>query len=202
MIRAAAVLLCAVVLSTASVAVAGAAAPASDPPASIPPTQAFAIACYGKKKPTATCDTEAIANINSARSFEGLGPITLPDNYSSLTINQQMIAVSNAERASRSLPAVVETAKYDGLAHKGAKTSSDPTGPPHHAWGSIWAGVADPLAADYLWMYDDGPGGINLDCVHAGDPGCWGHRHNILGPVWLTAGAGAKKASLAELFVQ
>ena len=202
MIRFAAVLVSAVVVSAASVAVAGAAAPAADPPASIPPTNAFAIACYGKKKPTAACDTEAIANINSVHTGEGLGPITLPGNYSSLTINQQVIAVSNAERASRGLPAVVETAKYDRLATQGARTSSDPNGPAGHAWGSIWAGVADPLAADYLWMYDDGPGGINLDCVNPGDPGCWGHRHNILGASWLTAGAGHKQASLAALFVQ
>jgi hypothetical protein len=202
MIRAAAaVLVAAFVVSAASVAVAGA-APASNPPNSIPPTPAFAMACYGKKKPTAACDTQAIANINSVHTGEGLGPITLPGNYSSLTLDQRMIAVSNAERSIRGLPAVVETTKYDRLAAKGAKTSSDPIGPNGHAWGSIWAGVADPLAADYLWMYDDGPGGINLDCVQPTDPGCWGHRDNILGASWLTAGAGHKRASLAELFVQ
>jgi hypothetical protein len=202
MIRAAAaVLVSALVITAAPVAVA-AAKPASNPPNSIPPTPAFAIACYGKKKPTAACDTEAIANINSVHTGEGLGPIVLPGNYSSMTIDQQLIAVSNAERTIRGLSAVVETTKYDHAAQKGAKTSSDPLGPAGHAWGSIWAGVADPLAADYLWMYDDGPGGINLDCQQPTDPGCWGHRDNILGQFWLTAGAGAKRASVAELFVQ
>jgi hypothetical protein len=175
--------------------------PAADPP-NTPPTQAFAIACYGKTKPTKACAKEATKNINSAHTLEGLGPIVLPGNYSSLNLTQKMIAVSNAERTIRGLPAVVETAANDRLAKKGAKASTDPIGPSGHAWGSIWAGVADPLAADYLWMYDDGPGGINLDCQHPGDPGCWGHRHNILGASWLTAGAGHHDDSLAELFVQ
>lgn len=30
-------------------------------------------------------------------------------------------------------------------------------------------------------MYTDGPGGDNLDCKHPNDPGCYGHRKNILG---------------------
>ncbi|MDQ1460774.1 MAG: hypothetical protein QOI08_2258 [Actinomycetota bacterium] len=126
------------------------AAPAGDPPQSIQPTPAFAQACYGKPRPTTACDTQAIANINSARAAEGVGPIALPGDYSSLTLNQKMIAVSNAERTARGIPAVVERAKYDRLAKQGAVASTDPIGPSGHAWGSIWAGVADPLAADFL----------------------------------------------------
>jgi hypothetical protein len=176
--------------------------PAADPPHSIQPTAGFAVACYGKQGPTRACDTQAIKNINAARAAEGVGAISLPGNYSSLTLNQKMIAVTNAERTARGLRALVETRKYDRLARTGALASTDPIGPSGHAWGSIWAGVADPLAADFLWMYDDGPGGVNGDCVNPGDPGCWGHRHNILGASYLTAGAGHDHASLAELFVQ
>jgi hypothetical protein len=199
--RLAAVLVSAVFIVGAASVAGAASAPAADPP-NQPPTQAFEIACYGRKNPTPRCDTEAIKNINTAHAVEGLGPITLPGDYSTLTIQQQMIAISNSERNIRGIGTLVETAALDRRAAKGARTQSDPIGPNGHAWGSIWAGVADPLAADYLWMYDDGPGGINLDCQNPGDPGCWGHRHNILGASYVRAGAGARHASLAELFVQ
>jgi len=38
-----------------------------------------------------------------------------------------------------------------------------------------WAGGwVNPLGADYAWMYDDGPGGNNLDCKTGSSRGCWG----------------------------
>jgi hypothetical protein len=44
-----------------------------------------------------------------------------------------------------------------------------------------WAGGwGNPLGADYAWMYDDGPGGNNLDCRAGTSRLCWGHRDNIL----------------------
>jgi hypothetical protein len=44
-----------------------------------------------------------------------------------------------------------------------------------------WAGGwVNPLGADYAWMYDDGPGGNNLDCRAGTSRLCWGHRDNIL----------------------
>jgi hypothetical protein len=176
--------------------------PMANPKKSIPPTAAFAQACYGKTNPSKACDTQAIANINSARTAEGLGPITLPGDYSTLTLNQKMVAVSNAERSARGLSVLPETKADDKLAKQGAVAGTDPIGPAGHGWGSIWAGVADPLAADYLWMYDDGTHSPNGDCVNKGDPGCWGHRDNILGAAWTSVGAGHDHASLAELFVQ
>lgn len=57
--------------------------------------------------------------------------------------------------------------------------------------------------ADFLWMYYDGPGSSNRDCSAAGQPGCWGHRHNILAR-WsdpLAVGAGSRGDSLTQLFV-
>jgi hypothetical protein len=176
--------------------------PASNPPHSIQPTAAFARACYGRTRPTLSCDKKAIANINRARALESVGTISLPVDYASLTLDQQMVAVSNAERTSRGLSALPEVKADDNLAKAGAVAQTDPTGPAGHAWGSIWAGVADPLAADFLWMYDDGPGGVNGDCPTPDAPGCWGHRDNILGAAWTTMGAGHDHASLAELFVQ
>jgi hypothetical protein len=33
----------------------------------------------------------------------------------------------------------------------------------------------------YGWIYDDGPGGTNLDCPNKDGSGCWAHRHGLLG---------------------
>jgi hypothetical protein len=51
-------------------------------------------------------------------------------------------------------------------------------------------------------MYNDGPGGTNIDCKHGNEPGCYGHRKNILGnygkkPVM---GAAKKGSSYTEVF--
>jgi len=179
------------------------AAPTADPPQDIPPTGRFWVACAGKQKPTAPCDKQALANINRARGLEGLGHIHLPANYASLSLTQKEIAVTNAERVDRGLSKLPAKQSYNALAKQGAVARQDPSPPAGvHGWGSIWAGVADPLAADFLWMYDDGPGGSNFDCKNVGDPGCWGHRHNILGTNWTAMGAGHSGDSLAELFVQ
>lgn len=174
----------------------------TNPPASIQPTPAFAAACYGQSKPTARCSSLAIAAINSARAGEGLGPITLPSNYSKLSTDAKLAAVTNAERTARGLSKLPQKVIWNNLAQEGASSGSDPSGPSGRAWGSIWAQVSDPLAADFLWMYDDGPNSPNVDCQQAGDPGCWGHRDNILGPSWTSMGSGSAGASVAELFVR
>lgn len=173
----------------------------ANPPASIPPTAAFAAACYGPSVPTSSCNAQAIANIDAARADEGLPAMTLPADYAQLSLDQKMAAVTNAERTSRGLPALPQSAADDRLAKQGAVAGTDPSGPPGHAWGAIWAGVGDPLAADYLWMYDDGPNSPNGDCPEPGAPGCWGHRDIILGGSWTTMGDGHRGASLAEIFV-
>jgi hypothetical protein len=49
------------------------------------------------------------------------------------------------------------------------------------AYYSNWAGAfANAPAAYYEWMYYDGYESGNVDCERPTDPGCWGHRHNIL----------------------
>ncbi len=191
-----------VVLALASLTV-GNSAGLSNPPQSIPPSSAFDAACFGPSSPTAACNSAAIADISAARAMEGVGPLQLPSHYSSAPVNNQLVDVTNAERMARGLPSLSEKRAYDRLAKAGAQHDTDPIGPAGHGWGSIWAGgVADPLAADYLWMYDDGPNSPNGDCPQAGAPGCWGHRDNILGPYWISVGAGHAPGSVAELFVQ
>jgi hypothetical protein len=171
-------------------------------PVNQPPTGRFAFACYQRKQPTANCDRAALANINRAHKAEGIGKLVLPANYASLTVVQQEVAVSNAERTSRGIPTLPENKAYDRLAHTGTVNGTDPTGPSDHGWGSIFVALADPLAADYFWMYWDGPGSLNPDCVNPGDSGCFGHRNIILFPDWTSMGAGHANGASGELFVE
>ena len=75
------------------------------------------------------------------------------------------------------------------MARQGALAHADPNplallqslhGQTSFGFASNWAGgQANALLAYYGWMYDDGPGGPNLDCPSASAAGCWGHRHDI-----------------------
>ena len=190
------------VVASALVATSPLSAASQNPPVSIPPSSGFVAACYGQATPTIECDRQAIANINWARGAEHMNAIVLPADYSSLGIQGQLAAVINAERTSRGLGSLATVPAWNSLAVQGARSLMDPMGPGGDSWGSIWAGVADPLAADFLWMYDDGSNSPNLDCQPATPSGCWGHRENILGAGWTSMGSGASGASVAALFVQ
>jgi len=183
--------------------------PADDPAANSPLPAGFLSECVGDG-PVAPCDTVALAGIDAALASEGYGPLRLPSDFASLGVGAQLLAVTNAERSIRGLPAFVGPEPgLDAAAATGALAAIDPQGPTGMAWASIWAGGYDtPLAADFAWMYEDGPGGSNLDCTPADSAGCWGHRHDILAefPAGSTAGVGAAVLagglrSFAELFV-
>lgn len=158
------------------------------------------------------CIASALADINAARASEGVGAMVLPSNFASLTIPQQLLIVSDLERIGRGLtPILGLAAPLDADAQQGAVAGGDPvpTSFTGDAWGSNWeGGYASTLEADFGWMYDDGPGSENLDCAAAGDPGCWGHRDNILrawdAPLVMGAGYtpnGQYGASMTELFM-
>jgi len=152
-----------------------------DPSQSEPPSSDFYSACFGSSYSASACDQSALSNVDNALASEGYGPLSLPSNYSNLSIAAQLIAVANAERTVRGLPAMPENGSLDSRAYQGAQAGSDPTGPSGYAWGSNLAmGYPTALSADYVWMYDDGTNSPNVDCQSAGDSGCWGHRHNIL----------------------
>ena len=181
------------------------------PSSSTAPSAAFEQACWTIPVNDSSCDAAALADINAARASEGYGPLPLPADYGSLTLRQQVIAVANAERTSRGLPAMPENATLDSLAQAGAQAQggagADPTGPQNYAWGSNIAwGDPTALSADFGWMYDDGPGGENIDCTAAGQSGCWGHRENILAPWGGSSGAGVYDNNgtlqLTQLFVE
>ena len=131
----------------------------------------------------AACNSDSLAAINKARAAEGLGALQLPSNFYSLSATSQVLAVINAERTSRGLPAFSYNPAYQSSAQNGANTSSDPVGPSGSEWSAIFAsGYPTALAADFAWMYDDGPNSPNVDCSATSSSGCWGHRNAILSP--------------------
>lgn len=167
--------------------------PAATSPIDTPPPAAMVDAC----RPSSTvlsCDQATEAAINAARSMEGLGPLSLPKDYADLSYVAQIVAVTNAERTARGLPALTGPRQaIDLLAQSGAAKGADPSGPVGTTWVSNMAdGIWTPLQADYEWMYNDGPGGSNADCTPTDESGCWAHRDNILSPWDGSIGAGVQ----------
>ncbi|MGA3219689.1 MAG: hypothetical protein ABSE77_11555 [Acidimicrobiales bacterium] len=185
--------------------------PLADPTANSQPSQATLTYCYGDPS-GADCTSSALADIDAARSGEGVGAMVLPADFSSLSVPEQLLVVSNLERVDRGLaPITGLSAGLDANAQQGAADDADPFASPFYGkeWASNWAGgYASSLVADFFWMYDDGPGSFNIDCQSAGDPGCWGHRNNILAsfstPIMMGAAIASPTPdgpSLTELFV-
>ncbi len=144
-----------------------------------------------------------ITQINACRAAEGVGPMSLPSNFSSLTAAEQLFVLIDLERVNRGLaPAVGLSAALNRLAQNGANASLDPSFPSKGftSGGAIWAGGdIGALAADNSWMYHDGPGSENTACTEDGQ-GCWGHRDNILAhnsSAPLVIGAAADGSSYA-----
>ena len=140
------------------------------------------------------CNQVALAAVNNARrTLEKRGGMSfsLPA-YAKLTPVRQLFVVVNLERTGRGLaPAVVLSRSLDKVAQAGARAGRDPAmaSVPRYLPGGgriVYAGAnwsggwVNPLGADYAWMYDDGPGGSNLDCRTATSRLCWGHRDIIL----------------------
>ncbi len=152
----------------------------TDPPENVPRTAAMALACSNGPQP---CQQAVVEAIDQARAAEGIGPLELPPNYSTITTAEQLLVLANLERIDRGLPGFIGlSSRLDALAQSAAAATSDPSGPAGTTWGSNWAGgEASALLADYDWMYDDGPGSPNMDCTNTVADGCWDHRRNVLG---------------------
>ncbi len=189
--------------------------PVADPAQNTSPSAAFVDACSGMGTTVAanrTCDKAALRDFDKVRKGEGLGPMTLPGDFASLSVASQLLAISNIERVDRGRRAVLGRSKsLDTLARQGAKQDRDPDFPNgcNCAGGANWASAGNSaLLDDFYWMYDDGPGSFNEDCQHAGDPGCWGHRHDIINayPAPVVMGAAAAygtqyNTSMTEEFI-
>lgn len=135
-----------------------------------------------------SCDIASLDAIDAARAGEDLPPLVLPSDYEDLSVVNQLVAVTNAERLPRDLPAMDGPDQALGaLAGQGVASGQDPNGPQGTTWVSNLAtGVLTVLEADYEWMYNDGPGGTNSGCTTVGQSSCWAHRANILSP-WAGA---------------
>jgi hypothetical protein len=123
--------------------------------------------------------------------------MVLPSNWYSLTPVEQLFVVANLERTARGMPAYLGlNAALSADAQQAAQTNSDPSVAPGFAigndaqgepgMGGAWAGGFAVLAADYVWMYDDGWGGSaantsNVACTSPTSSGCWAHRDELLG---------------------
>ena len=179
-------------------------APARDFPAS----QAMVEACNSSARGPRACDVASLKAIDSARASEDLGPLELPAGYEGLGMAAQLVAVTNAERTSRGLPAWHSPdGNLDLVAAQALGSATDPNGPAGSTWAANTAyGMLTVLQADYEWMYDDGPGGTNPGCSATEPAQCWWHRDNILSRWPGNIGAAVQpradgRLGLAELMV-
>ncbi len=153
------------------------------------------------------CASFTLAAINYARARLDERALTLPSNWTRLTYPEQLFVIADMERMSAGYPAYLGLNR--ALTHeatRAAATRSDPGIAPGFALGrnpfgqpgfdGAWATGTNVLAADFLWMYDDGWGGStrntpNRLCTGPGVWACWSHRDQLLGSSTdRTAGVG------------
>ena len=144
-----------------------------------------------------SCTQYVLSAINHARALEGIAPMALPTNWYTLTPAEQLFVVADLERTARGLaPYLGLNPTLDSAASRAAVLDSDPDIAPGFALATdadgtpamdgAWSGGFSVLAADYVWMYDDGWGGTrsatsNLACTSASSSACWAHRAELLG---------------------
>jgi hypothetical protein len=163
-----------------------AATPPLNPAANIP-LPPLPAACRDKPR-GASCEAASIRALDSARAKLGLGAYLLPSGFISLPPARQWFVLANLDRISYSLPPIAGLSlTLDAVAKEGARANADPDPGPllTHAgafgYASNWAGgQPNALLAYYGWMYDDGRGGPNIDCMSQSTSGCWGHREDVL----------------------
>jgi hypothetical protein len=153
----------------------------------------------------ADCVAASLSYLNQARANLGQPPYALPSDFASLTPPQQLLILTDSDRALYGLAQVPGlTDGLDQAAAAGVLNDADPlpSDPNWYAFTSNWAGgFGNAVLAYEAWMYDDGLGSGNVDCTAANPSGCWGHRHNILwqfdagGPLAMGAAAGSDSAA-------
>jgi hypothetical protein len=131
-----------------------------------------------------SCLGSVLQAINHAHALEGIRPMVLPADFAQMSVPEQLFVAVNLERVDRGLPPFNGlTAALDRNAQVGADDANDPPDPgqAYDLDDAEWAGgSSNGLDAVYGWMYDDGFDSGNLDCLHRGAAGCWGHRKGIL----------------------
>jgi hypothetical protein len=156
-----------------------------DPSHNVTPVPDYTRVCAaGGLDNSATCIGAALGAINHAHALEGVRPMVLPSGFARLSMPDQLFVAVNLERVDRGLPALGGlTTVLNRNAQRGADDADDPPDPgrAYDLDDAEWAGgSSNGLDAVYGWMYDDGFDSGNLDCLHRGAAGCWGHRKGIL----------------------
>jgi hypothetical protein len=180
---------------------------ARNPTVSMTPSPAFEQYCF-ETAMESQCNAAALADIDRGRRADHLPPLRLPRGFATRSAPAQLRALANLERTVRHLPSMPRSPALDARAMAAAAQGVDPSGPGAYYWGANLAtGYVTALAADFAWMYDDGPGSPNTACPPAGGAGCWGHRMNILAAWGGSQGNGdyvsaQGRVQLTELFVE
>jgi len=152
------------------------------------------------------CLAGALRDFNAARAKEHLGKLILPTNFRSLTVPQQLLVLTNLDRRARGLaPFVGLNASLDTYAARGSAAGTDPAFPRWtRSGGSNWASTYNSLWTEYLWMYYDGAGSVNMACTSSRTTYCWAHRRNILaryGAPRVMGAAGRSSGGDAALYL-
>ncbi len=132
------------------------------------------------------CAQAILNETNAAVTSQGGQPFYLPPDYTSLSSDEQLFLLTNLDRGAFGLGLVAGlNATLTADAQLGADNLTDPNVSFPFAytdmgWNGNWADDINPLASNFNWMFDDGPGSGNIDCTTADPKGCWGHRDNLL----------------------
>jgi hypothetical protein len=145
-----------------------------DPPVDVPLTsQAWGPACTAHPL-RRTCERIMIHALNHARSVIGQPAYELPDHFGALRAREQLLVLANLDRKLyHRAPIAGLNPTLNASAERGADAGGDPAFVPVGgrtlARGAAnWAGgLRSPLAAYFLWMYDDASE-------------AWQHRHTVL----------------------
>ncbi len=134
---------------------------------------------------SAECERWVLERLDAARADLGLPSYQVQAGFIGLSPDKQLLTLADLDRVAYGLtPVSGLNASLGEAAAAGVRSEADPLPPskegPWEGFGSDWASTG-PLVAYYLWMYDDGYKGPNLDCTSPGASGCWGHRRVILG---------------------
>ncbi len=156
-----------------------------DPSHNVAPVPDYTRVCMaGGLDNSPACISTTLGAINHAHALEGIRPMVLPSGFARLSMPDQLFVAVNLERVDRGLSAFGGlTTALNRNAQRGADDANDPPDPgqSYDLDDAEWAGgSSNGLDAVYGWMYDDGLDSGNLDCLHRGAAGCWGHRKGIL----------------------
>ncbi len=156
--------------------------PPQEPSANIYPAPGYSGPCGSLAQSNPYCPN-GLTTVYGDRQVEGVSPMSLPSNYSALTPPEQLFVLTDLERVDRGLaPIAGLAANLDAYAQAGANAGTDPAMPPYgSSAAATYASTSSFGMADYLWMYEDGPGSVNITCPATGGGGCWDHRNIILG---------------------